>query len=147
MGINKNYKRGIFLLILLLTIISGTTLIQNISKNNPIDERTVSTSAPEDFYEINNNATNAYDLTMFELKWLSLINGSGAQWDDDWYKIMVSPGEERLIVKLIFKHIEGDIDLEIYNSTLSVISGSYSTVDGEFIDIIVPSGIYYIRIY
>lgn len=147
MGINEKYKRGIFLIFLLLSIITGATLIQNIPKNNNIDDNSLSTSAPEDFYEPNNFWTSAYDLTSAELKWLSLMNGPGAQWDDDWYKIHVSPGEERLIVKLIFKHIEGDIDLEVYNSTNHLIVGSYSVVDGEFIDIIVPSGEYYIRVY
>jgi hypothetical protein len=147
MGINKKYKWGIFLLFLLLPIISGATLFQNMLKNNKIDDSSLSTNAPEDFYEPNNNAASAYDLTMYELKWLSLINGPGAQWDDDWYKIMVKPGEERLIVQLIFKHMEGDIDLEVYNSTLHLIAGSYSVVDGEFIDIIVPSGQYYIKVY
>ncbi len=147
MGFNKKYKRGIFLLFLLLSIISGTTFIQDITKNNSIDDSTLSTSAPEDFYEPNDNPASAYDLTMSELKWLSLMNGPGAQWNDDWYKIQVSSGEERLIVKLIFKHIEGDIDLEIYNNSLALIAGSYSVVDGEFIDIIVPSGQYYIKVY
>ncbi|MFX0005663.1 MAG: PPC domain-containing protein [Promethearchaeota archaeon] len=147
MGINEKYKRGIFLLFLLLSIISGTTFIQNHFKNPTIDENSLSTNAPEDSYEPNNDPFSAYDLTMYELTWLSMINGPGAQWDDDWYKIMVSPGEERLIVNLIFKHIEGDIDLELYNSTLNLIAGSYSVVDGEFIDIIVPSGQYYIKVY
>jgi hypothetical protein len=147
MGINKKYKRGIFLLFLLLSIISGTTFIQNHFKNPTIDENSLSTNGPEDSYEPNNDPFSAYDLTMYELTWLSMINGPGAQWDDDWYKIMVNPGEERLIVNLIFKHNEGDIDLELYNSTLNLIAGSYSVVDGEFIDIIVPSGQYYIKVY
>jgi hypothetical protein len=147
MGINEKYKRGLFLLFLLLSIISGATLIHTMPKNNNIDESSLSTSAPEDFYEPNNVAASAYDLSMSELKWLSLMNGPGAQWDDDWYKIYVSPGEERLIVKLIFKHIEGDIDLEVYNSTLNLMAGSYSVINGEFIDILVPSGEYYIKVY
>ena len=147
MGINKNYKRGIFLLILLLTVISGNISIQNTSKNNSFDESALSSSAPEDFYESNNNATNAYDLTMYELKWLSMINGPGTQWDEDWYKIEITPGSERLIVKLIFKHFEGDIDLQVYDNNLSIITGSYSTEDGEFIDKIGPSGFYYLQIY
>ncbi|MFW9818449.1 MAG: pre-peptidase C-terminal domain-containing protein [Candidatus Thorarchaeota archaeon] len=147
MGINEKYKRGIFLIFLLFSIISGTKLIQYESKNNDFDDSTLSTSAPEDFYEPNNDPLSAYDLTMYELTWLSMINGPGAQWDDDWYKIMVSPGEERLIVKLIFKHFEGDIDLEIYNSSISWIASSTDVVDGEFIDIEVPSGQYYIKVY
>jgi hypothetical protein len=147
MGINKNYKRGIFLLILLLTVISGATIIQNLEKNHTIDDSTLSTSAPEDFYEPNNDPASAYDLTMNELTWLSMINGPGAQWDEDWYNITVSPGEERLVVKLIFKHLEGDIDLDLYNSTLNLITRSDSVDDGEFIDIIVPSGLYHLRVW
>lgn len=147
MGINKNCKRGMFLLILLLTIISGTTLIQNLTKDHTIDEKTLSTSAPEDLYEPNNDPFSAYDLTMSELKWLSLMNGPGAQWDDDWYKIEITPGYERLIVKLIFHHMEGDIDIQVYNSSLALMTESTSVEDGEFIDIILPSGQYYLKVY
>lgn len=147
MGINKNYKRGIFLLILLLSVISGTLLIQNSNQSNVIDDSVLSTSALEDFYEPNNDPFSAYDLTMWELTWLSFINGPGTQWDDDWYKIEITPGYERLIVKLIFHHMEGDIDLEVYNSSQDLMTGSYSVEDGEFIDIILPSGQYYLKVY
>jgi len=147
MGINKNYERGIFLLILLLTVISGTLLIPNRNHRNNVSDSTLSTSAPEDFYEPNNDPFSAYDLTMWELTWLSLINGPGTQWDDDWYKIEIKPGYERLIVKLIFHHMEGDIDLEVYNSSLDLLTGSYSVEDGEFIDIILPNGQYYLKVF
>ncbi len=147
MGFNEKYNRGIVLLILLLSVITGTIFIQKDTDTSEFDENSLSTSAPEDSYEPNNDPLSAYDLTMYELTWLSMIHGPAAQWDEDWYKIIVSPGEERLIVKLMFHHLEGDIDLAIYNSSIDWIASSTFTEDGEFIDIIVPSGQYYILVY
>ncbi|MHA2474264.1 MAG: hypothetical protein ACXAES_13640, partial [Promethearchaeota archaeon] len=136
------------ILFLLLLITTSITLF-NLSKENGIYEgNALSMSAPEDSYEPNNDWTTAYDLSTYEKVWLETINGLGAQYDDDWFKIQVSPGEERLVVFLLFKHIEGDIDIEIYNNSLAFIGGNYSITDDEFIDIIVPvAGQYYIKVY
>ncbi|MHA2398996.1 MAG: PPC domain-containing protein [Promethearchaeota archaeon] len=144
----KKTRLGVSILFLLLLITTSITLF-NLSKENGIYEgNALSMSAPEDSYEPNNDWTTAYDLSTYEKVWLETINGLGAQYDDDWFKIQVSPGEERLVVFLLFKHIEGDIDIEIYNNSLAFIGGNYSITDDEFIDIIVPvAGQYYIKVY
>ncbi|MBN1216457.1 MAG: S8 family serine peptidase [Candidatus Lokiarchaeota archaeon] len=106
---------------------------------------------PEDKYEENDHATYAYDLSLYERKFLQPnsynLSGWGMQGDDDWYKIHIYPGEERLEVNLNFIHNYGDINIEIYNSSLELITWSNSTTDNEYINYILPtSGRYYIKI-
>ncbi|MFX0146071.1 MAG: clostripain-related cysteine peptidase, partial [Candidatus Hodarchaeota archaeon] len=103
---------------------------------------------PDDNYEENDYYTQAYNLTAYEDTWLSMIDGPGIQADDDWYEIYISPGYERLLVELTFTHIEGDIDIDVYDVSLSYITGSWSTTDNEYINYVVPSsGTYYLLIY
>ncbi|MFW9866282.1 MAG: PPC domain-containing protein [Candidatus Thorarchaeota archaeon] len=102
----------------------------------------------DDVYEENDFDWEAFDLSPFEDMWLSSIAGLGVQFDDDWYEIYVSTGMQHLMVTLMFMHSNGDIDIELYSSGLSVITGGYSITDNEYIDIIVPSsGIYYLKVY
>ncbi len=101
----------------------------------------------EDNYEENDYYYEAYDLSSYDATWLSTINGSGIQMDDDWYKINVNNDEKRLIVDLKFRYKFGDIDIEIYDEWSSWIVDSWSDRNGEYIDYILPAGgIYYIRI-
>ncbi|MFX1321662.1 MAG: clostripain-related cysteine peptidase [Promethearchaeota archaeon] len=103
---------------------------------------------PDDNYEENDDDTEAYDLSSYEDTWLSTINGSGIQADDDWYEIYVTPGYERLRVELTFTHSEGDIDIDVYDASISLITYSESVTDNEYINYIVPSsGTYYLLIY
>jgi len=100
----------------------------------------------DDYYEENDGILSAYDLSAYPASWLPF--GMATQGDDDWYKVYLDPGEERLRADLAFSHSAGNIEIEIYDSGYSYITGSYSTDDNEYIDIILPSnGIYYILIY
>jgi len=104
----------------------------------------------DDNYEENDNVGNAYDLTSYAAWWLSDVNGTGIQWDEDWYRVYLDPGEERISVELEFNHSLGDIDLEVYyyDGILILLDGSYSVDDNEYIDVDAPkSGRYYIRVY
>jgi hypothetical protein len=101
----------------------------------------------DDNYEENDADTTAYDLTANENIWLSTIDGNGIQYDDDWYEIYVDAGNENVYIELLFSHALGNIDLELINSSLSLIAASTSATDNEYIDVIVPSeGTYYIYI-
>lgn len=67
--------------------------------------------------------------------------------DEDWYYIWVNENET-LIVNIYFLHSNGDLNLELYNSTNNVIFGSFSGNDNEFITYKVnQSDNYYIRVY
>ncbi len=103
---------------------------------------------PDDNYEENDYYYDAYDLSSNEATWLSSIDGLGIQADTDWYEIYIDPGNEFLQVALTFTDAEGDIDIDVYDASVSYITGSYSTTDNEYINTIVPtSGIYYLEIY
>jgi len=102
----------------------------------------------DDSYEENDDWSIATDLTSYEGWWLSDINGSGLQWDDDWYIININPGSEHLRINLIFDHFMGDIDFQLHDSSFSWSVSRTSTTNDEFMDITVPwSGIYYIQVY
>ncbi|MFX1502423.1 MAG: PPC domain-containing protein, partial [Promethearchaeota archaeon] len=145
MKLTKNKRIGISALILLFFILSGNSIIKNLYKNDAFNKDSPSMSQPDDNYEPNNDISTAYILG--ERTWLSTIMGYGVQHDDDWYEINVDPGEERLVVFLRFFHGEGNIDLELYNGTVQFIVGSFSTTDDEFLDITVPAGLYFLKVY
>ncbi len=101
----------------------------------------------DDNYEENDVYSSAYSI--IELYWLAEQNGAGIQGDDDWYQITITTGYEHLIVDLRFTHAGGDIDLQVVASDGStVIAGSLSKSDNEYIDVLLPSsGTYYIRVF
>ncbi len=103
------------------------------------------TAILDDKYEHNDSLATAYDLTANEQTWLSSINGLGIQYDQDWYKIYVSPGSERVQVDCQFTHSAGNINLSLYNASGTAVAFSSSNDDNEFIDYALPSsvGAYY----
>ncbi|MFX1489015.1 MAG: pre-peptidase C-terminal domain-containing protein [Promethearchaeota archaeon] len=112
-----------------------------------VDDIQVSDTS-DDNYEENDYYYNAYNLSSYESTWISTIDGSGVQLDDDWYEIYIDPGDQRLIIDLTFTHADGNIDIEVYNSDLFFLTGGYSTTDNEYIDYVVPSsGTYYLFIF
>jgi REP element-mobilizing transposase RayT len=103
----------------------------------------------DDNYEQNDTLATAYDLSNLELTWLSAIDGYGLQADEDWYRIYVTPGYERILVDARFTHSQGDIDIALYNAAGTRLALSQGIVDNEYIDYLVPGGgtYYYIRVY
>ena len=103
-------------------------------------------SIVDDLYEDNDVLGAAYDLGGWEGNWLSALNGPGYQADDDWYRIEVSPGEERLLVDCVFSHGEGDIDLELYDAGGAPLTLSAGTDDNEHINRVVSNGTHYLKV-
>jgi len=102
----------------------------------------------DDAYEENDTLATAYDLSAGEDTFLSSIAGSGIQADDDWYEINITPGFERLQVELDFLHANGDIDLQVYDASGTLITSATSVTDDEFIDVVLAnSGTHYLRVY
>jgi len=83
----------------------------------------------DDNYEENDDWSSSYDLTAFMGMWLSSVDGSGIQSDDDFFRIDIASGFEHLIVDVMFSHPTGDIDLEVWDSTQVVIAWSNSVDD------------------
>ncbi|MBI9018874.1 MAG: S8 family serine peptidase [Phycisphaerae bacterium] len=116
--------------------------------SSPVKYLRIDTPLLDDNYEVNNSTSTSYDLSDKEQTWLSNINGLGIQSDDDYYKINVSGGYERLLIDCQFTHVDGDIDIELLDSSGNTLDYSQSSNDDEYIDYVVPSsGTYYIRVY
>ncbi|MFW9782856.1 MAG: PPC domain-containing protein [Candidatus Heimdallarchaeota archaeon] len=105
----------------------------------------------DDNYEENDFDGQAYDLTGYSAMWLTSVNGSALQFDEDWYLVYLDPGEERIHVEVTFWHMDGDIDVEVYyydGGNFTYLAGSYGVSDIEHIDVNAPwYGVYYIRVY
>ncbi|MCD6379752.1 PPC domain-containing protein [bacterium] len=102
----------------------------------------------DDKYEQNDIPRVAYDLSGSRDVWLELVDGLGQQWDDDWYKIYVTPGDTLVQLTCTFTQIFGNIDIQLVDISENVLSSSSSDSDDEFISYIVPSsGTYYIKVY
>lgn len=76
----------------------------------------------------------------WEGTWLSALDGPGIQADDDFFRIDVTAGNERVLVDCRFSHAAGDIDIYLLDSAGGVIGQSDGFVDNEAIDIVVPAG-------
>ena len=113
---------------------------------NPYDLWWSATAPVDDVYEENDGLTMAYDLSPWAASWLPF--GQGTLFDEDWFKIYLDPGEERVRADLIFNHFAGDINIELYDWNYFFITGSYSFDDNEYLDVNVGSdGSYYLRIF
>jgi hypothetical protein len=103
-------------------------------------------AGPDDAYEENDTPAAAFVLPPATP--LSAIAGTGRLKDDDWYKLVVPPGLERVVVTCRFAHAQGDIDIELYDATGNIVADSYGLTDEESIDITVPApGIYRVLVF
>ncbi|MGL4421427.1 MAG: cadherin repeat domain-containing protein, partial [Gemmataceae bacterium] len=98
----------------------------------------------DDGYESNNTLATATDISGSEGSVFTL-----QQYDDDWFKIAASPADDRrIIASLNFTHADGDVDLQLTNTSGTVLTQSSGTGNSETIDFTVPAGgTYYLRTY
>ncbi len=105
-------------------------------------------AGPGDVYEPNNTRVAATDLgTMGGWQaWSRLAIGSG---DEDWFTFDLSAdGASSNFVRIEFLHSDGNLDLELYDSTLSLVGSSRTTTNDEQISLNgVQAGAYYLRVY
>ena len=105
----------------------------------------------DDSYEENDISTAPWDFSNGETQWLSNYGGElGKQWDDDWYEIFVTAGDDKVVIDCTFTHADGNIDIALWDDTTGlIVTSSTSTTDDENIDVLVPTvpGIYFIRVY
>ncbi|MDB4383929.1 phosphatidylinositol-specific phospholipase C domain-containing protein [Akkermansiaceae bacterium] len=99
-------------------------------------------------YDPNDSQNNAFDLTAKEGLPLSSLNGTRPLANDDWFEILVDPGEELVSVRCAFQHVEGNIDIALYDFAGNELVRSDSTTNDEEITYQVPGpGSYFIRVY
>lgn len=123
-----------------------------------------------DLYEDNDTASDAFNLTNAQSSRLSEILGTATQTDDDWYRIDVprDPFARFIYVSAEFVQSEGNIDIQLYDENLNLLSFSVVRDDREFISYFeimgvsevaddwtpsgnaaiqgVPEGTYYVRV-
>ena len=137
------------------TSISSTTtstILSTTSTTSSTTSSTTTTTIPgDDAYEENDTQLTAWPSTYYnwENTWLSNIDGSGIQSDQDWFAIDVAPGNERVQIDVRFSHATGDIDIALVDSDGGYLRYSTSSTDNEFIDyhVLPGGGQYYILIY
>jgi hypothetical protein len=106
----------------------------------------------EDNYEQNDSLATANDPEgnngQWENAWLQGINGLGVQADEDWYKIVVTPNFNLINVDCRFFHVDGDIDIYLYNAAGGLEASSTGVANNEYISTAVAAtgGTYYIRV-
>ena len=119
--------------ILIPAFIVGVLVLSACSDNSP--------GTPDDVYEQNDDSASATST-------VAGTNYAGILWDDDWYRIDVTSGFERVVANLGFAHANGDIDLELYDESGNLIDTATSTNDNERIDTTVSTaGTYYLRVF
>ncbi|MBW4492767.1 MAG: pre-peptidase C-terminal domain-containing protein [Oscillatoria princeps RMCB-10] len=105
-------------------------------------------SATGDSYEENDSLDTASNLSRLEgqnyFDALSIESG-----DDDWFSFeLLNPGGYGDEVRIDFGHYLGDLELELYDASGNVLTGSYSTSDSESVSLEgLEAGEYYARIY
>jgi hypothetical protein len=111
------------------------------------------TFGQDDAFESNNSRSSAFDLAPAENRWLGLLGPAGAltegvQWDEDWYRLSVSPHYRRLVLDLRFQNYLGDMDLRLYDDQGKLIATSQGNGDDEFLNLVVDrGGTYFVQIY
>jgi len=125
----------------------GTYYIEIFGVNSGNTYDLIWTTHPvDDIYEPNDNWDSAFDISGHNNTLLF-----GRQFDDDWYNFTVDIEDERLIIDLIFNHLEGDIDITLYDNSITGVAWGTSVDDNEYINYVLPeisvNTTYYIQIY
>jgi len=128
-------------------LVAGSLLIGSVLHAADGGSVVVPTAGPaDDAYEQNDTLGTATVLP--SATWLSSVNGLGVHSDEDWYRLDVPSGYERVQIVCSFRHAEGDIDMDLCDSTGNTISYAMSSTDNEYIDFIVPAaGSYYLVLW
>jgi len=98
----------------------------------------------DDAFEQNDSSSTAYSLGTGAFNASSL---SACPGDDDWYSYYLAYGEV-LNLTLTFSDAMGNIDVQVFDSSGSLYSGSYSNNDNEVLNLAIPStGSWSIRVF
>jgi len=144
-------KRGVILVLGIFVISSLIVAFNSFNVSNPIinpgetENKYAQNIIPKasDSFEPNNNSGSA---ALISEGFHSNLNLSD-DLDEDWFRIYMDPGKY-LIVNIYFSTSNGDINLELYNISISLLAGSYSATDNELITYKVNNpGDYFIRIF
>jgi hypothetical protein len=101
-----------------------------------------------DLSEPNGTRATAYDFGPIRghWQWHDLSIDSAA--DIDWFRFQtIAPAVPGNALNLRFRNAEGNLDLDLYDATGALITGSHGTGDAERIELAgLPAGVYYVRV-
>lgn len=101
----------------------------------------------EDNYEENDVLASSYDITENESVWLSTVDGTGRQLDDDWFKFNITSGIQQVQIECSFTHSLGNIDIALYDDNEALIIQNATTTDNESINyVLFGPGTYHILV-
>ena len=106
----------------------------------------------DDDYEENDTRAAAADPLGNGGRWagtaLSNIRGTGISRDDDWYRIQVDGPNLDLVTDLTFKDANGNLGLEVVDSTGAIVASSNTTNDNEHIETTLAApGTYFLHVF
>ncbi len=101
-------------------------------------------SLTDDGYEDNDDSGSAASLDTVELEVISGL----VQLDEDWYSLTVAPGDDILRIECLFAHSEGNVDLELWDSTVttSIAIADSDTDNEEISELGLADGLYYLHV-
>jgi hypothetical protein len=101
-------------------------------------------SLTDDGYEDNDDSGLAASLDTVELEVIPDL----VQLDEDWYSLTVAPGDDILRIECLFAHSEGNVALELWDSTVTTsIAFADSETDNEDIsELGLADGLYYLHV-
>ncbi|MCK4283882.1 MAG: VCBS repeat-containing protein, partial [Candidatus Brocadiae bacterium] len=100
-----------------------------------------------DIYEPNDSDLLATDLGT-ALAWRGWYDLALPQADEDWFEFDLLAGGVNDFVRIEFVDASGNLDLELYDSTVALVASSTSTSDNEQISLdTLAAGTYYARVY
>lgn len=130
---------------------SGTyyILVDGDRADNRYNLRWDSFSLSDDLYEENDTLVGAYDLSGNDGDWFDGdIRGLAYQKDDDWYKIQVPAGSEKVALRCLFSNGDGNLDIGLYNAAGTRLAETQEAYDNEYITYVVPvAGTYYVKVF
>lgn len=102
----------------------------------------------DDNYEVNNEFSQAYDLSAHKYQWLSDIDGLGQAADEDWYKINVPQANSKIKIECVYTSLDGDLHLRLYDSENNMLAYAETWGDTEIMEYICETeGDYYFKVY
>jgi len=129
------------------SLAAGTYFLRITGKNLGGGYALAWSSGNEDNYEENDALVDAYDLTANPSTPLSLIDGPGAQYDEDWFSVTLAEDDSAITAKLDFQHDLGDLDLFLINEDAEILESSIGTSDNETISLSgLAAGTYYLQV-
>jgi hypothetical protein len=105
-------------------------------------------SGSEDNYEENDSDVDAFDFSASPSIQLSVVDGLGAQYDEDWFLVTLPTDDSTLFVTLDFVNDDGDLGLVLFDDSENQLDISDGVADTETFTVSgLDAGVYYLQVF